>query len=72
MPRQVKSPSLAQDFLMLGDVYLTLAWLAFQRLLHGSRWPWESRSSRLTAPALTLVRTEEAEGRFESATAKRG
>ena len=73
MPRQVKSPSLAQDVLMLGDVYLTLAWLAFQRLRHGPLWPWESELGESTAPVVALVRPrEEAEERTETAPSKRG
>ncbi len=73
MPRQAKSPSLAQDVLMLGDVYLTLAWLAFQRLRHGPLWPWEAELGESTAPVVTLVRPrEEAEERVETAPPKRG
>ena len=73
MPRQAKSPSLAQDVLMLGDVYLTLAWLAFQRLRHGPLWPWEAELGESTAPVVTLVRPlEEAEERVEIAPPKRG
>ena len=73
MPRQAKSPSLAQDVLMLGDVYLTLAWLAFQRLRYGPLWPWEAELGESTAPVVTLVRPrEEAEERVETAPPKRG
>ncbi len=72
MPRQAKSPSLAQDVLMLGDIYLTLAWLAFQRLRHGPLWPWEAELGESTAPVVTLVRPrEEAEERVETAPPKR-
>ncbi len=58
---------------MLGDVYLTLAWLAFQRLRHGPLWPWEAELGESTAPVVTLVRPrEEAEERVETAPPKRG
>ncbi len=40
MSRQAKKPSVAQDILMLGDVYLTLGWLAFQRLRHCALLAW--------------------------------
>jgi hypothetical protein len=46
MPRQAKTPSLAQNLLMLGDVYFALGWLAVQRLRHGPLWPWDARSKR--------------------------
>ena len=53
MSRQTKSPSLAQDLRMLGDVYLTLGWLAMQRLRQGRQWPWYSRTGgRATVVAL--------------------
>ena len=72
MGRQAKSPSLTRDFLMLGDLYLTLAWLAFQRLRYGPLWPWETPSKTRTGPVVALARPEEAEERLESATGKRG
>ncbi len=76
MSRQVKRPSLAQDLLMLGDVYLTLGWLAYQRLRHGPLWPWEAELGESTAPVVTLVRPQEAEEQGEesgeTATPKRG
>ena len=59
MPRRAKSPSLAQDLVMMGDVYLTLAWLAVQRLRHGPLWPWEAELGQPTAPVVTLVRPRE-------------
>ena len=46
---------------MLGDVYLTLGWLAFQRLRHDPLWPWEAELGDPTAPVVTLVRPQEAE-----------
>jgi hypothetical protein len=72
MPRQAKSPSLAQDLLMLGDVYLTLGWVAIQRLRHGPLWPWNAHPNR-RATVLTLRRPQK-EGReeHETATPKRG
>ncbi len=58
---------------MLGDVYLTLGWLAFQRLRHGPLWPWEKRSQQLTSPVVTLLQPrEEEEERLETGTPKRG
>ena len=73
MSRQAKNPSLARDLLMLGDAYLTLAWIAFQRLRHGPLWPWEVRSRRTRAPVVTLRRPqEEEEESAETATPKRG
>ena len=72
MPRQAKSPSLAQDLLMLGDIYLTLGWLAAQRLRHGRLWPWDAPSNR-SAPILTLHPPQN-KGReeHETGTPKRG
>ncbi len=75
MPRQAKSPSLAKDILMLGDVYVTLAWLAFQRLRHGPLWPWEAELGESTAPVVTLARPQEedeGEERAGTTTARRG
>lgn len=70
---QAKSPSLTRDVLMLGDVYLTLAWLAFQRLRHGPLWPWEAELGEPTTPVVTLLRPQaEAEERAESAAPERG
>ncbi len=72
MPRQVKRPSLPQDLLVLGDIYLTLAWVAIQRLRHGPLWPWDVRPSR-PARILTL-HPPQREGREEreTVTSKRG
>ena len=72
MSRQVKKPSVAQDILMLGDVYLTLGWLAFQRLRHGPLWPWEAELGEPTAPVETLLRPQEEAKKAETATPKRG
>ena len=73
MPRQAKKPSVAQDILMLGDVYLTLGWLAFQRLRHGPLWPWEAELGEPTAPVVTLLRPrEKEEERPKTGTPKRG
>ncbi len=65
---QAKDPSLARDLLMLGDVYLTLAWLAVQRLRHGPLWPWEAELGEPPASVTTLVQPEED---AETAAAKR-
>jgi hypothetical protein len=71
MPRQAKTPSLAQNLLMLGDVYLALGWLAVQRLRHGPLWPWDARSKRPgRVVALPRLQEEDQEER-EAATAKR-
>lgn len=51
---------------MLGDVYLTLAWLAVQRLRHGPLWPWDIGPQELTTPVVTLARPSE-EGEEHSA-----
>ena len=57
---------------MLGDVYLTLAWLAFQRLRQGPLWPWETRSRRPGAAVVTLLRPEEEEEAEETARRRSG
>ncbi len=56
---------------MLGDVYLTLGWLAFQRLRHGLLWPWEAKLGESTAPVVTLLRPQEEE-RPKTGTPRRG
>ena len=68
---QAKNPSLARDLLMLGDVYLTLGWMAFQRLRHGPLWRWETRGQELTA-SVTQLRPQEEEERPKTGTPKRG
>jgi hypothetical protein len=69
MSRQTKDPSLAQDLLMLGDIYLTLGWIAIKRLRYGPLWPWDSRPE---APVVTLLRPqEEAEEETAETTAPR-
>jgi hypothetical protein len=57
---------------MLGDIYLTLGWVAIQRLRHGPLWPWDVRPNR-PAPIITLHRPQN-EGREEHETVipKRG
>jgi hypothetical protein len=52
MSRKAKSPSLLQDLLMLGDIYLTLGWLAIQRWRFGPLWPWEGHPRQRKALAL--------------------
>jgi len=51
-----KGPSLAQDILMLGDIYLTLAWMAFQRLRYGPGWTQDARHAAYRAPMVTMLR----------------
>ncbi len=69
MSRQVKNPSLAQDLLALGDIYLTLGWIAIKRLRYGSLWPWEAQPK---ASVVTLLRPqEEAEEETAETTASR-
>ena len=40
---------------MLGDIYLTLAWMAFQRMRYGSTRPREARRGTFEAPAVTAA-----------------
>ncbi len=70
---QAKSPSLTRDLLALGDIYLTLGWLAYQRLRHGPLRPWEARSNGMTSPVtLTGPKVEEAEESPETVQRERG
>jgi len=55
----VKSPSIARDLLMLGDIYLTLARMAFQRMRYGSSRPSEARGGAFEGPAVTMLRPRE-------------
>jgi hypothetical protein len=41
---------------MLGDIYLTLAWMAFQRMRYGSARPPEARRGAFEAPFVTMLR----------------
>ncbi len=72
MSPQAKRPSLGQDLLMLGDAYLTLGWVAIQRLRHGPLWPWDVRPNR--PAAIVTLRQPQKEGReeHETVTPKRG
>ena len=63
--KAIKGPSLTQDLLMLGDIYFTLAWMAFQRLRYGS-----ARRGTFEGPVVTMIRPQEA-GEEGAATAKR-
>ena len=72
MPRQAKSPSLAQDLLMLGDVYLTIGWVAVQRLRHGRLWPWDAPSKRPGQVVTLHPPQDEGREERETATPKRG
>jgi len=70
---QVKSPSIAQDLMMLGDIYLTLAWMAFQRMRYGPTRSQEARRGAFEAPAVTMLRPREAdEEGADTATRRRG
>ena len=40
---------------MLGDIYLTLAWMAFQRMRYGSTRPREARRGTFEAPVVTML-----------------
>lgn len=71
MRRQAKIPSLAQDLLMLGDVYFALGWLAVQRLRHGPLWPWDARSKRPGRLVALPRPDEERQEEREAVTAKR-
>ena len=66
MRRQAKRPSLVQDLLMLGDIYLALGWVAIQRLRHGPLWPWETRPHR--PGRVVALRRLQQEGREEQET----
>ena len=58
---------------MLGDIYLTLAWMAFQRLRYGSTRSREARPGTFEGPAVTMLRPHEAdEEGADSATRRRG
>lgn len=59
MSGQARSPSLARDLFALGDIYLTIVWLAYQRLRHGPLWPWDAPQANPPPPDLTLIRGEE-------------
>jgi hypothetical protein len=58
---------------MLGDIYVTLAWMAFQRMRYGSTRPREARRGAFEAPAFTMLRPHQAdEEGADSATRRRG
>ena len=58
---------------MLGDIYLTLAWMAFQRLRYGSTRPREARRGAFEAPVATMLRPHGAdEEGADTATGRRG
>ena len=48
---------MAHDLLMLGDIYLTLAWMAFQRLRYGPAWQATRRG--YGPPVVTMLRPKE-------------
>ena len=57
---------------MLGDIYLTLAWMAFQRMRYGSTRP-RARRGAFEGPAITAIRPHGAdEEGTEAPTQRRG
>ena len=70
---QGKGPTIAQDLLMLGDIYVTLAWMAFQRMRYGSTRPRDARRGTFEAPAVSALHPHGAdEEGADSATRRRG
>lgn len=61
MPRSTSSPPLARSLLALGDIYLTLMWLAVKRLQHGPFWPWESPAANGNSRRRAPISFEEGE-----------
>jgi len=58
---------------MLGDIYVTLAWMAFQRMRYGSTRPRVARRGTFGAAAVTAIRPQQAdEEGADSATQHRG
>ena len=58
---------------MLGDIYLTLAWMAFQRMRYGSTRPPETRRGASEAPVVTMLRPHGAdEEGADTTTGRRG
>jgi hypothetical protein len=56
---------------MLGDIYLTLAWMAFQRLRYGPAWQATRRG--YAPPVVTMLRPQETdEEGADTATPRRG
>ena len=68
---QGKGPSIARDLLMLGDIYLTLAWMAFQRMRYGSTRPREARRGAFEAPVATMLRPHGADEEGADTAARR-
>jgi hypothetical protein len=59
--------------MMLGDIYLTLAWMAFQRMRYGSPRPRQARRGTFEGPAVTMLRPVDAgEEGADTATRRRG
>ena len=67
----IKGPSVAHDLLMLGDIYLTLAWMAFQRLRYGSTRPQVAWRGAFAAPVFTMLRPQETDEEGADATTRR-
>ena len=58
---------------MLGDIYLTLGWMAFQRLRYGSARPREGRRGTFEGPVVTMIRPQESgEEGVDARTPRRG
>ena len=56
---------------MLGDIYLTLAWMAFQRLRYGPAWQATPRG--YAPPVVTMLRPQDTgEEGGDAATQHRG
>ena len=56
---------------MLGDIYLTLAWMAFQRMRYGSTRPREARRGAFEAPVATMLRPHGADEEGADTTTRR-
>ena len=58
---------------MLGDIYVTLVWMAFQRLRYGSTRPREAQRGTYKAPVVTMLRPQETDEEGpDTATPRRG
>jgi hypothetical protein len=56
---------------MLGDIYLTLAWMGFQRLRYGPSWPGDARRAEYKAPVVSVLRLPESDEEHADAPAER-
>lgn len=59
---------------MLGDIYLTLGWIAIKRLRYGPLWPWEPLPEEPEPPAELSVppQAKAGEETVEIAASRRG